>query len=322
MFRCGIRNGGHRCATATPGCSPGSLEAEFQLNRRHTIICSQKPNPRLESYACIVDAICLLNRQVSSSAAEVSIAFEASIGSSALGLGSELIVNDRLLASTVGLETFLSTVNYVLYILISINPRSNPSPASLESLTTLISDTRTTLRLTALLPLYSSLRAQLTDRAKKDRYLRAISLIQCIAYIFFQFTENVAFLADRGIISQRRLARAGGSTKWWIWSSRAWLAGVSCDFLKLFREALIERQQKDLSTRTSKEEVSAEAKHERMAGSKWWSEVFIASCWLPLCLHYSLQDGLLGMNNRVVGLLGLMAGAQGCTAQWAKTNIT
>jgi Peroxisomal biogenesis factor 11 (PEX11) len=109
-------------------------------------------------------------------------------------------------------------------------PKPSPqSPAPFQRLGSLVSDTRTTLRLTALLPLYAWLRQLLGDTGSQDRYLRIISLIQCISYIVYQFTENVAFLTDHGIISRKWLGRRAGSGKWWLWSSRAWLAGVSCD---------------------------------------------------------------------------------------------
>ena len=141
-----------------------------------------------------------------------------------------------------------------------------------------------------------------------------------MSYIVYQFTENVAFLMDHGIISRKWLGRRAGSGKWWLWSSRAWLAGVFCDFLRLFREALIEREQRATLTRTEEGKTDADAERQREIDRTWWNELFVASCWLPLCLHYSLEGGLKGVNNGVVGLLGFMAGAQSFMAQWAKTQ--
>jgi Peroxisomal biogenesis factor 11 (PEX11) len=202
---------------------------------------------------------------------------------------------------------------------------SKPSPqppAPLQRLGSLISETRTTLRLTALLPLYAWLRQLLGDTGSQDRYLRIISLIQCISYIIYQFTENVAFLTDHGIIPRKWLGKRAGSGKWWLWSSRAWLAGVSCDFLKLFREALIERAKRAALTRPEEGKTNAETERQLELDRAWWNELFVAGCWLPLCLHYSLEGGLKGVNNGVVGLLGFMAGAQSFMAQWAKTQPT
>ena len=257
----------------------------------------------------------------------------------------------RLLTTTAGLEKFLSTVNYSIYILAYFEARSpsrlvflerlnklaglqfRPSngPAShsgtsqsrpqlrvpFQTLGTLISETRTALRLTALLPLYAWLRELLVDKDRQDIYLRAISITQCLSYIFFQFLENVAFLSDRGVLPRNWLAKRGGSAKWWLWSCRAWFAGVLCDFLILFRKALIEQQRRNKVRHTKTE---AEDDSEQSFDRQWWSELLVASCWLPLSLHYSLQDGLKGMTTGAVGFLGLMAGMQNFAAQWAGTD--
>ena len=260
----------------------------------------------------------------------------------------------RLLTTATGLEAFLSAINYALYILAYLEtpspsgsallqqlfrlgssrpklPQDAPSGSSqtstqptapLGTLASLISDTRITLRLTAILPLYTWLRELVADNRRQDQYLRTISYIQCMSYIIYQLTENVAFLTDRGIVSRRWLERTGGSAKWWLWSSRAWLIGVCCDFLRLCREALNERQRRLVARQARKENTEAETSKQQEIDRTWWTNMFIASCWLPLCLHYSLQNGLKGVNNGVIGLLGFMAAAQSFMAQWAKTEAT
>ncbi|ERF71945.1 hypothetical protein EPUS_06504 [Endocarpon pusillum Z07020] len=260
----------------------------------------------------------------------------------------------RLLTTATGLDTFLSTLNYTLYILAYLEAQSPskatllqrllklsnagtrgsqntpskplqgipPSATPFGTLASLISDTRITLRLTALLPLYVWLRKLVNNNGRQDRSLRAIALAQCISYIIFQFTENVVFLADRGIVSRKWLEKRGGSAKWWLWSSRAWLIGVCCDLLRLFREAVIDPENGVLLRRTRKGRMETEIEKQQKADRMWWSEVFVASCWLPVCLHYSLQNGLKGVNSGVIGLLGFMAGAQSFMAQWAKTKTT
>jgi Peroxisomal biogenesis factor 11 (PEX11) len=264
---------------------------------------------------------------------------------------SRLTVIDRLLTTTAGLETFLSTINYALYILAYLEHRSRSrsgllkrlfefagfsvkvshsqssknvpqTAAPLDKFGRLISDTRTTLRLTALLPLYTWLRELLAVNRRQDEYLRAIALTQCISYIFYQFTENVAYLADRGVVPQKWVAKRGGSANWWIWSNRAWLAGVSCDYLRLFREALIERERRTAARKDGKASTEDDMEKQHSIDSIWWSEIFVASCWFPLCLHYSLHNGLKGVNSGVVGLLGSMAGAQSFFAHWANTKVT
>ncbi len=134
--------------------------------------------------------------------------------------------------------------------------------------------------------------------------------------------ENIAFLAERGIVSRKWMEKRGGNAKWWLWSSRAWLIGISCDFLRLFREAVIEREKRGLLRRMRKGEMEAEIEQQQETDRMWWSEFFVASCWLPVCLHYSLENGLKGVNGGVVGLLGFMAGAQSFMTHWAETKTT
>jgi Peroxisomal biogenesis factor 11 (PEX11) len=256
------------------------------------------------------------------------------------------------LTNTAGLETFLSTLNYAIYIAAFVESRtpsstisqlfskfagrhtgasenqsSGPAPRKrlsskalpFKALGSLLSETRTTLRLTSLLPLYVWLRAIIVNKDRQDRYLRAISLAQCISYVIFQFCENIAFLVDHGVISRRSLKRGGGSAKWWLISNRAWLAGVSCDFFRLARQAFLERDRRKEARRTKGEATAAEIEDQQAAERNWWSELFVASCWFPLCLHYSFQNGLKGVNGGVVGLLGFSAGLQSFLEQWAST---
>ena len=195
-----------------------------------------------------------------------------------------------------------------------------PSVPPWKALAGLISETRTALRLTALLPLYGLLRKLYQTRNIKgqDPYLQVISLVQCLGYMFFQATENVAFLADKRVISRRWIDKRGGSAKWYLWSSRGWLTGVSCDILALARKAVIEQGKR--SSLGGKEGSEVEKERQQQFDESWYRELLVASCWLPLSLHGSLDGGLKGVNMGAVGFLGLIAGARGSAAQWAKTE--
>src|SRR5205085_551715 len=154
----------------------------------------------------------------------------------------------RLLTTTAGLEHFLATLNYSCHLLTFAHARS-PSraklthlvsrlsvlflsrplsrlfppgpltkelphlpaalPSNLARLTSLLTYTRTTLRLTGLLPLYAWLHTlvaphvirqqqqqQQQSTHERDPYVHAIELGQCLAYIIYQALENVAHLTD------------------------------------------------------------------------------------------------------------------------------
>jgi len=120
---------------------------------------------------------------------------------------------------------------------------------------------------------------------------------------------------------------APSTTKLWLISSRFWLAGVACDFFRLLREAYIEAQRRRrhaTSTETEserKEHVPTAVEIEEM-GRRWWSELFVAGCWLPLCAHYSVEGGLFrsSVEDGVVGALGLTASWEEWKVAWAETQ--
>jgi hypothetical protein len=200
---------------------------------------------------------------------------------------------------------------------------------------------RTTLRLTALLPLYAWLRTLLSSSthfsSPPDPYLHAVALTQCLAYILYQALENIAYLIDlhilpRSITTSRynplRSPNGDPSTsRLWLMSSRFWLVGVSCDILRLLRDAYVEAQRRRRhSTSTSASSEQGEriptAAEVEETGRRWWSELFVAGCWLPMCAHYSVDGGLFrsSVEDGVVGVLGLAASWEGWRCAWAETK--
>ncbi|KIW60202.1 hypothetical protein PV05_00437 [Exophiala xenobiotica] len=250
----------------------------------------------------------------------------------------------KLIKTTAGLGAALSTLNYSIYLAAYLHAQAptraavlgylsrllgrtaSPSkflppsalappagtPSSfLTPLGSLLSDTRTTLRLTGLIPLYIWLKS-LTSRkaaAEMDPSLRRVALLQCSGYIAFQLLENIYHLAGKGVVPMTLIEKRGGINKWVAWSCRAWLVGVATDFLRLWREAQIE---KESPPRSAQEKESFER--------KWWNEFMVATYWLPVAVHYSLYPvGIKGFNTGLVGFFGLMAGLNNFRTQWAAT---
>ncbi|EXJ78545.1 hypothetical protein A1O1_08946 [Capronia coronata CBS 617.96] len=258
-----------------------------------------------------------------------------------LSKADEILVRiSKLIKTTAGLGAALSTLNYSIYLaaylhtnaptraavityvsrLIGRTPSKLPAgalaPAAptsfLTPLGSLISDTRTTLRLTGLVPLYLWLKTLLSKKsaAEMDPALRRVALLQCTAYMAFQVIENVYHLVIKGVVPAEVVTKRGGVNKWVAWSSRAWLVGVALDFLRLQREA-----QLDKSKRTTKS-VQEEEDFDRA----WWNEFMVAASWMPVAVHYSLYpEGIRGMNTGLVGFFGLMAGLNNFRSQWAAT---
>ncbi|KIW99255.1 uncharacterized protein Z519_00918 [Cladophialophora bantiana CBS 173.52] len=177
----------------------------------------------------------------------------------------------------------------------------------------LISDWRKTQRLTGLIPLYVRLKF-LTSRKtlrEMDPILHRLVLLQCNAYIVFQAIENICHLQGKGILPLSMIEKRGGMAKWIAWSCRAWCVGVVSDFFRLWREAEIEK--KKCGRKTAQEQADF--------NRKWWNELMVAACWLPVAVHSSFYPkGIRGMNAGIVSLLGLIASLNSFRNQWRATG--
>jgi hypothetical protein len=195
-----------------------------------------------------------------------------------------------------------------------VTPRTTVAVATsfLTPLGALISDTRTTLRLTGLLPLYIWLRTLLSKNKARDMdpTLRRIALVQCGGYIGFQLLENIYHLAGKGVVPATTIfTQRAPAAKWVAWSCRAWLVGVAADFPRLWRESQIAKSQASTKTAQEKEEFDR----------KWWNEFMVAAYWLPVAVEYSNYPEGVGLNTGVIGLLGMMAGLNNFRNAWAAT---
>ena len=254
----------------------------------------------------------------------------------------------RLLASPGGLSSFLSTFNYTLYLLIYLESKSAPlqaqlyallsrlsgkpassvvtagvaGPSRIAALATLLGQTRTTLRLFGLFPMYAWLRQLLQGpKPGQDQVLYTTSLTQCTLYITFQFLENVALLTDKDVLPTSYTTRwhatggASKTSKMYLWAYRAWMAGFCCDFVRLAREAQLTRQK-----RSGEKGVAAAATaEEKEADQKWWSELAVPMSWFPVGAQFSTVGGLPGFNLGIMGLCGMLAGLGRTSALWVAT---
>ncbi|OTA18790.1 hypothetical protein BTJ68_15276, partial [Hortaea werneckii EXF-2000] len=230
-----------------------------------------------------------------------------------------------LLAAPGGLSTFLSTFNYTLYLLTYASAKSAPLQAKLYQLFTrsptttavdatthlaalggLLSSTRTTLRLFGLFPLYAWLRQLMQGPKPGD-------------------DSNVAVLTDAKALpmswSQRwHLPASSGkapTANIYLWSYRAWLGGVLCDFVRLFRTAQLERQKRAERSVTTD---FATREHDEKADQAWWKEMVVPLSWTPMALHFAIgEGGLPGWNLGAMGACGAFAGLGKIADMWAKT---
>ncbi|KAL9617114.1 MAG: hypothetical protein Q9160_008057 [Pyrenula sp. 1 TL-2023] len=264
-----------------------------------------------------------------------------------------------------GLDSFLATVNYTLYLLshistnppslrsitqlllgittilrskllrqttLSIPPPSQPAAPSalslhLTSFCNLVTETRTTLRLLNLIPISLGLRRLLAkpfNPKTDDALLHYLNITQLLAYTTFQAGENIAYLTDKSILPRSRLLHTNGPAgtgKIWLLACRAWTVAVGLDFVKLAREASLERQRRleikagysSVKKLSTEEEVEMER--------RWWNALFKAGCWFPVCVHYSTIGGIRGINKGVIGVLGGLAGWEAAAEAWEGTAV-
>lgn len=198
----------------------------------------------------------------------------------------------------------------------------------IAALAVLISKTRTTLRLFGCFPLYAWLRTLLAGpKPGADVVLHRIAILQASSYFTYQALENISLLADSGVIGPTFISAINrGDSKTarvYLWAYRAWLGGVSCDFLRLAREWQLESRRRTTRARMQSEgRAIAEYQDDEDAkfDKRWWTDAMIASAWFPMALQFSSSTGgLPGWNLGWMGLCGLVAGGARVTQLWAST---
>ncbi|KAL9094540.1 MAG: hypothetical protein Q9165_003099 [Trypethelium subeluteriae] len=301
---------------------------------------------------------------ISNGAISKDYSIQKNVISLATEADSPVLRLNKLIGSPAGLNSLLSTSNYALYLIAHLRtqtpslarlsqlflhtlnyrraiPPTKPPPthstvaaiSPLLNLASLISKTRTNLRLLGLPALYASLRALLTKPSgpADDALLHRITVTQLFGYFAFQLLENIYVLVEAGVLPKSfldRFSRGGKADvgRVMLWSCRAWLVGVSCDLLRVLREAVLMRRRREVAgsgdgqgdaraniEKAGKREVDEE-------NAKWWRELIVPVSWLPVAVHYSLEGGVPGMNMGIMGFCGMIAGIGKTQALWTATK--
>lgn len=161
-------------------------------------------------------------------------------------------------------------------------------------------------------------------RPSEDKILYATRLTQSMCYVVYQFLENCAFLTDLGVLSGRLTSRwtsrhNGRAVAIYKTAHRAWFIGVNCDFVRLFREAQLEK-----SARKAHDvhEKSHEQPESTKKTSQWYTELCIPLAWFPL--GWQLADwnesGFPGFNLGMLGTSGIIASVAKGKIMWKATT--
>lgn len=198
---------------------------------------------------------------------------------------------------------------------------------SSKTLANTISDHRVFVRLWGLLNMYAWGKSVYLSPSP-DAGLRAIAYTQVAVNTVFQFLENRAYLAGKGVITRP----AASQTRDWIWSSRCWALHTSLEFVRLWRQrTLWAREDKVAATTVGGSEKAvgegawwnsdpegAKAKAKRREDERLWKkDLLVNAAYFPMTLHWSREEPLL--SQVMVGVLGLVAGATGLREVWRST---
>lgn len=152
----------------------------------------------------------------------------------------------------------------------------------------------------------------------------------------FQLLENMAVLADAGVLRGQPRRRV---EEWWLWSSRAWMAGTAVELLRLgaqgremLREGVVRKSRlREITGEKGEREVDEDERiDERMQLKEeciraqqqwrdWKSAVGIQLAYAPMTVHYSLRDGFL--NEAGIGALGVVVGWLSFGRAWRDVEV-
>lgn len=183
-------------------------------------------------------------------------------------------------------------------------------------LSSLVSDARYTLRLLGVIRLLN-LDLSIDKGSSSNLGTRMLSCLQICMLLMYQASENVFYLARKGIISQSFLERYSRIRKWSLWSARFLLGYFSLQFIKLWRDWTLstgsESDSLKYSMKKPDEEQTDENKIEYgtvLEGHEWWKSLVNTTIWTSLCVHWSLERGI-GFPDKFCGLSAFVAGAWG-----------
>lgn len=259
----------------------------------------------------------------------------------------------RILATSSGTNSLLQTLQYTLYVLhtqlsrlrtwklrkfaLEIARKASttllpgqkmvatiPSPTSnldnviggSKALSGLISDFRMFTRLWGLVGVYDWGKSTWLS-PPEDNVVRAVIWTQVLAGVGYQWYENVAYLAMKGVLRGERFNERK-QAKWYEWSSRFWMAHVVLDVLRLARVWQLNVESDRPGKEGSEVQNSAEHKATKSQVIGAWRRAFVVNmAWAPITAHYSWEQGCI--SDHWVGLLGFVASGTGFIQLWKRT---
>ncbi|KAJ5105757.1 Peroxisomal biogenesis factor 11 [Penicillium alfredii] len=199
--------------------------------------------------------------------------------------------------------------------------------SSLMLLSSLLSDTRYTLRLFGLVSLWTQT-SEIIQTPPEDAAIHALEVIQLLASIVYQLLENVAYLASKNILPRRIIEKWSDIDRWYMWSARGLLIHMLLQLGKLWREKTLRRRREETSTSSisltkSVDGARMAVKTQEARGLEilaWRKDLFSSSVWALLCLNWSYGGGI-GIPDKVTGALSLLADSVVLRDLWKMDDV-
>ncbi|KAK6005116.1 hypothetical protein QM012_007895 [Aureobasidium pullulans] len=179
-----------------------------------------------------------------------------------------------------------------------------------QALSELISDFRCFSRVVESLDLYTWARST-WDSPPEDGVVKAAVWGQIWTITAYQWYENVAYLASKGVLRGERF-NTNQQNKWWVWSSRYWMAYIALEAVRLARVWQLN------PTVASSKDGAEKGQQALEAEALWKRQMTVNMAWAPVSYHYSLESGALSKD--WLGVLGLIAGATGFRNLWRQAG--
>ncbi|KAF4613893.1 hypothetical protein D9613_007492 [Agrocybe pediades] len=212
--------------------------------------------------------------------------------------------------------------------------RAKPTSSAADGyakLDSLLGDSRTLWRIWGLLPIFQWL-ISLERSPPATRTLLTIERLQGWSMLGYYPLEHLYYLVSHGIIpssilsptsffsnKKKRITLDAGKLS--IWSTRFWALYVFLHFAHLIEDRKLLKQRHSSIRKAKGTGLTREEKLEmQQRWDAFWSEVVINLGYLPLTIHWSLENGLF-KNDVWVGIFGMIAAVASFRSGWKATAL-
>ncbi|KAK4505672.1 hypothetical protein PRZ48_003637 [Zasmidium cellare] len=181
--------------------------------------------------------------------------------------------------------------------------------AGVKSLGEATDDVRTFMRLWGLVNIYTWARETYLH-PKRDPAIKFLVWARIFASAGFQFYENGAYLIKKGVLRGQKWADR--EPRWWVWSSRFWMAEVLLEMLRLLRVRQLKYNEEFGAEKVDQDDKEIKVQSKELE-QRWWKDLYANAGWFAPSLHYSfhneehspVREGWLGLSGLIPATIAL-----------------